>query len=150
MKTLVFALMSALCLTTAHADETRTAATVVCDATFIKLQVDAPIFSKERSVHVSYVPKQYEGKSVTCTARGVDQPLAIEVKKRGVVTIIADKMISTDLEGLGWDKVAHIRLQEEGVLDTQEIPIFEKVLETGTYSIPGTINFGTRLILMKD
>jgi hypothetical protein len=147
MKKLILLAISALFVITLQSEAKGTKeAKVYSNADFIRLRNGVNIYG-EGGENPSFktIPEEFDGRKITLRSIRSSDPLEFKVKEAGVVTLIAESKGADQLSKQAWVKVGKIIInQRTGGL--RELPILQKELEVGEYSIPSEGLFGIRVV----
>ena len=149
VKKLILIAMSALFVVTLHSEAKETEeAKIYSKAKFIRFRKGVNIYggNGERPCFES-VPKEFSGRKIMLREFQSSFPIEFEVKKAGIVTLVvaANLRAKETLLQQGWNEVDTATYVGGKIV---EIPILQKYLTEGEYSIPSPRqgNFGYRLL----
>ena len=117
-------------------------ASVKCDYDFCRFRTDVRVII-DHPMSLTSVPDKFDGKRLSLRKNGDETPLTFSVKKAGLVTIVIENGLSARLDGDGWVEIDHALFNPD---NPRKLPILQKYLKKGEYSIPSMKWFGTRLL----
>ena len=150
MKRVVLFAMSTLFAVALLSEAEQTSeAKIYSKAQFIRFKKGVPIYggSDGDRVPASFhsVPKEFHDRRIELRKVGSTAPVKFKVKKAGIVTLVTTRRGAKILIQQGWVEVGKGSMMSLHD-DVRELPILQKKLDVGVYSIPSAGASGTRLL----
>ncbi|MCF7816625.1 MAG: hypothetical protein K9M54_01985 [Kiritimatiellales bacterium] len=91
------------------------------------------------------IPKKFAGREITLRVIDSSDPLEFEVKEAGIVTLVVETVGARKLVKQGWVEVGKVVITGLNGAP-RELPVVQKELSAGKFSIPSEGLSGSRLL----